>query len=790
MKLFRAALIVGALVVPAAANAQNPAGGYGRALAISGGDVLVSQANNQINPGAVFIYRKVANKWTEQAKLVSSQASPNDGFGTGIALSGDLMLISAPRANNNRGAVFVFQRDGKGAWHEVAQLTAPDTATNTGFGAPVAFVNDLAVVGAPTANRQTGTAHVFRRSGNRWTHEASLVSPEPKEQMFFGQGIGIAKGQILVVETGYEERTGRVLVFKREGNEWKTTTRLTPNGLQKNDRYGAPIRVEGDRVLVSAAGFASNVGAVFTFVPDPQFDWKEGGRLLPYDGRAGDQFGSAIAVDGNHVWIGTPRANNFRGVVYHIARNPADTTASTAERIHAGDLGGQSFFGAVVAAQGNVAAASALNADFGLGAVAIFENAGGKWNLSTVLHAADERIASIAGKKVECNNGKAGQFECSDVELMSYLSVPDIGGGRGVQLNDIWGWTDPQTGKEWALVGRMDGTSFVDVSNPEKPVYVGNLPLTKGAIPNTWRDIKVYKDHAFIVADGAGAHGMQVFDLTRLRNVKQPPVTFEPDFTYRGINSSHNIVINEATGFAYAVGASGGGETCGGGLHMVNIQSPKKPEFAGCFADPQTGRANTGYSHDAQCVTYNGPDAQYKGREICIGSNETMISVADVTDKKNPKAIARASYPNVGYSHQGWFDEEHRYFYMDDELDELQGSTPKTRTIVWDLTDLDDPQVATMYLSPTAASDHNLYIKGDTMYQSHYQAGVRLVDIKNRTAPVEIGYFDTVPYGENKPGFGGSWSNYPYFKSGNIIATSMSEGLFVLRKKAPSKPVL
>jgi choice-of-anchor B domain-containing protein len=95
---------------------------------------------------------------------------------------------------------------------------------------------------------------------------------------------------------------------------------------------------------------------------------------------------------------------------------------------------------------------------------------------------------------------------------------------------------------------------------------------------------------------------------------------------------------------------------------MINIQDPKHPEFAGCFADPQTGRANTGYSHDAQCVVYHGPDTRFTGHEICIGSNETMISLADVTDKKNPKALARASYPNVGYSHQGWFDEDQKYF--------------------------------------------------------------------------------------------------------------------------------
>jgi choice-of-anchor B domain-containing protein len=306
--------------------------------------------------------------------------------------------------------------------------------------------------------------------------------------------------------------------------------------------------------------------------------------------------------------------------------------------------------------------------------------------------------------------------------------------------------------------------------------------MTPGARAAAWRDMKVYKDHVYIVSDGAGEHGMQVFDLTRLRNLQQPQ-TFEPDALYRRINSAHNIVINEETGFAYAVGASSGGETCGGGLHMINIQDPKNPQFAGCFADGQTGRAATGYSHDAQCVVYNGPDADYAGREICLGSNETALSIADVTDKTSPKAVARASYPNVGYSHQGWFDDEQRYFFMDDELDELQGLTPRTRTIIWDLSDLDDPQVVGEFLGTSPASDHNLYIRDNTMYQSNYQAGLRVIDISDPRNPQEVGYFDTVPYGQNSAGFGGSWSNYPFFPSGSIAVTSGAEGLFIVKKR-------
>ena len=198
--------------------------------------------------------------------------------------------------------------------------------------------------------------------------------------------------------------------------------------------------------------------------------------------------------------------------------------------------------------------------------------------------------------------------------------------------NDNWGWQDPATGRQYALVGMTDRASFVDMSDPLNPRVVGILPMPETANGSAWRDIKTYENHAFIVSDGAGAHGMQVFDLTRLRDVTGDPVVFEADAHYTQIASAHNIVINEDTGFAFSVGSSSGGETCGGGLHIIDVREPKNPTFAGCFSDPQTGRASTGYTHDAQCVTYSGPDADYQGREICFGANETALSIADVTD--------------------------------------------------------------------------------------------------------------------------------------------------------------
>ena len=378
---------------------------------------------------------------------------------------------------------------------------------------------------------------------------------------------------------------------------------------------------------------------------------------------------------------------------------------------------------------------------------------------------------------------------------MSYLPASAIGavpaprsrflGGLTAYLNDIWGWSDTTTGREFALVGRRDGTAFVEVTDPRYPRYLGTLPLHDGARPSLWRSIKVYQDHAYIVADNAGEHGVQVFDLTRLRNPGNPPVTFTEDAHYDRIHSAHNIVINTESGFAYTVGNSDGGETCGGGLHMIDIRDPENPTFAGCFSDPATGRQKTGYTHDAQCVIYRGPDEDYRGREVCFGSNETALSIADVTDKQNPVAVAVAEYPNVGYTHQAWLTEDHRYLLMDDEMDELHGLVDHTRTLIWDVSDLDDPVVAEEYLNPNSVSiDHNQYVVGDKVYQSNYVAGLRVIDISDIENPREVGFFDTVPYGSDGPRFDGSWSNYPFFESGVIVVTSGDEGLFLLRYRS------
>jgi len=362
----------------------------------------------------------------------------------------------------------------------------------------------------------------------------------------------------------------------------------------------------------------------------------------------------------------------------------------------------------------------------------------------------------------DCIGGSAADFACSGVSLRARVPLDRMNGTEG---NDIWGWFDTTTGNEYALLGMTNGTAFVDVTDPENPVFLGRLPTQTQS--SAWRDIKVYQDHAYIVADNAGAHGMQVFDLTRLRGLIAPQ-DFSPDAVYGDFGNAHNVAINEDTGFAYSVGSN----TCSGGLHMIDITTPSNPLFAGCHSSADT--------HDTQCIVYSGPDTDHQGAEICASSNENHVEIADVTIKAAPQTLATIAYPQLGFVHQGWLTDDHRFLLIGDELDESNFGV-QTRTHVFDVTDLDAPAYVFAYEASTRSIDHNLYVLGNRVFQANYTSGLRILefaDLGNQQM-TEIAFFDTFP-GSDAVNFDGAWSVYPYLPSGNVIVSDVVNGLFVL----------
>ena len=377
----------------------------------------------------------------------------------------------------------------------------------------------------------------------------------------------------------------------------------------------------------------------------------------------------------------------------------------------------------------------------------------------------DDKI--IEGKSY-CENGFAGIYPCKGYDLLSRIPLEYF---ESVEGNDSWGWTDSFDGKEYALMGLDDGTAFVDISDPEVPLYLGKLP--SATVNSSWRDIKVYEDYAFIVSEAPG-HGLQVFDLSKLRSVKTQQ-TFDSDLNFNEFGNAHNIAINKESGFAYVLGS----KLFDGGPAFIDINSPLNPSIVG-------GYSFSSYTHDAQVVKYHGPDTRFKEKEILFGSNSiggenNQLIILDVTDKKKPELISSIEYSNAGYTHQGWISDDHKYFFLGDELDELKiGHRTKTR--VFDIQNLENPIIHNTYYGQTASIDHNLYVKGSKIYMANYTSGMRVVDFNNISDNDfrEEGYFDTYP-SDNSTNFFGAWNVYPFFSTGVILISDINYGLFIVK---------
>ena len=776
----------------AALSAQD---GYAESVGVAGGDVLVMKTDFGQGPASVYVYRIGPDGvWRVADRLSSTDgAATGEGFSPSLTLSGELLLVGAGDPDGRWGA-HAFRKGAGGEWGRAEGVSLADPSAGEWNLAAlrrilqppsraVASDRDRALVSVVGGLPRMAGVRVFEpaEGSESWTETARLERNDPEANDRFGAALALAGDVALVGAPGHGE-SGAVYAFVRssEAGEWRQESVLPASDVAAEEGFGTALAFDGAAWLVGAPGTPQSSGSVRAFSRDPATgSWTDQGTLSPGVLSAGDLFGSSLAVSGDELLIGAPGARDGAGSVHRFVRDSSGAGWWSGGVLSATGAAPGFGLGRVVALADDVAVAGAPGAAFGRGRAAAYtRTADGGWTEPHWIGLSSD-LSLIAGEEVECSEGRAVGFECSEVDLLAFLPLTELGlrpgaGGPLGGVSDVWGWTDPQSGREYALVGRRGGAGIVDITSPTAPVYLGVVLAEGGSA----QDLKVYADHLFFI--GSGDTGMPVFDLRRVRDIAEPPVEWEADARYGGIAAAHNLVIDTESGFAYPVGASGGGDTCGGGLHMIDIRTPLEPTFAGCYTDTE-GLIWQGRTHDAQCVRYSGPDADFHGRQICFASNETALRIVDVTEKGAPQPLAAATYPGMAYIHQGWLTDDQRYYYMNDELDELTGIAPTTRTLVWDVAELDDPVLVQEYFGPTRATDHNLYIRGDRMYQANYQAGFRVVDISDRENPVEIGYFDTTPYEGNPPTMGGAFSAYPYFDSGTVVVTSSAEGLFLLR---------
>ena len=328
-----------------------------------------------------------------------------------------------------------------------------------------------------------------------------------------------------------------------------------------------------------------------------------------------------------------------------------------------------------------------------------------------------------------------------------------------VCANDIWGYVSP-AGREYAILGLLNGTGFVDITDPANPVIVGSIADSA----SIWSDMRTLDTYAYNVNESGG--GMQVIDLSLI----DPPsrsVSLVGSFTGSGLQTAHNLTMNVESRHAYLCGSNLGG----GRLVAVSLADPTSPQIVGQAID-------SGYVHDAEVITYT--DGPYAGREIAFCySAGAGLKILDVTNKTNMFTVSTFDYPDLRYCHQGRITPDRRYVILDDELDELQDPDIQvTTTRVVDVSDLSNPTLVRTFTTGLRTIDHNLMVRGDFVFEANYTSGLRVFNIAQISGIFEAGYFDTYPY-NNGLSFNGAWGVFADFPSGVVIVSDIQNGLFV-----------
>lgn len=332
--------------------------------------------------------------------------------------------------------------------------------------------------------------------------------------------------------------------------------------------------------------------------------------------------------------------------------------------------------------------------------------------------------------------GTSRIFTAAAEVVASEVTLSGFWHERGT-YGDIWGYVDPVTGHECALIcARNEGVSIIDI-DVDPPVETGFIPSPS---PNTdSKDVKIYNQYAIIVNENSV---VQIVDISDIYNPVQA-ASFTPDN-----NGSHNCMVDGD--YLYVVGNHGTG-----GLEIVDISNPLAPVEVGSF--------QPFYYHDVAIRN----DTLY-----ACGIYGDGIDILDVSNKSSISLISRFNYPGSG-AHNVELTEDGRHAFIGDEI----GSSGN-HTRVFDVSDpLNVAKVADIVVHPSAIV-HNCYVKGDLLFIGHYTEGLRVWNIKDPENPSEVAYYDS--YQPAVYTYAGVWSVYPYFPSGRIVISDMQTGLYVL----------
>ena len=379
----------------------------------------------------------------------------------------------------------------------------------------------------------------------------------------------------------------------------------------------------------------------------------------------------------------------------------------------------------------------------------------------------------------QCDGGSAGSFACDQIDMLSHLALADFSSHPRL-ANDIWGFVDLNTEREYALIGLYNGTAVVDVTDPATPFEVGFV----SGPGSLWRDLKVvqsydsddarWRTYAYVSTDSANER-LVVIDLTGLPN--------RVALGHRMKQSAriHNVYVSSVD---YATGVPMQKDPS---LHVLgsfrNRGAFRSYALQDAAVPKLVGESSGGYSHDATSMLVTDARAAACGDdsascEVLIDFNEDAVDLWDVTDRTDAPLLSSIDYTRSAYVHSGWWSEDGRFLFVQDELDEIRFALPTTLR-VFDLSDLTHPVFAGSWEGPTSAIDHNGYTRGNRYYMSNYTRGLTVLDITNPAEPMDVGFFDTYPVSDTTA-FNGAWGVFPFLPSGNVLVSDIDSGLYVL----------
>ena len=344
--------------------------------------------------------------WTaaaQQAKLVASDAQASDAFGFSVSIDGDTLVAGAwyeDAGGSNAGAAYVFTRSGT-SWSQQAKLVASDAQAGDEFGNAIAISGDTVVVGAyaeDTGGSGAGAAYVFTRSGTTWSQQAKLQASDKGTYDYLGMSVAI-DGNTVVAGAFYEDSgasdAGSATVFTRSGTTWSQQARLTASDPQANDQFGYSISISSDTVVVGAytedTG-GTDAGAAYVFTRSGT-SWSQQAKLQASDKAAGDQLGYSVSISSDTVVAGAPledAGGNEAGAAYIFTRS--GTSWSQQAKIVAANAGELDSFGTSVDIDGDSVIVGAWREDTKAsdgGAVYVFTRSGTSWSQQKLLTASD-----------------------------------------------------------------------------------------------------------------------------------------------------------------------------------------------------------------------------------------------------------------------------------------------------------------------------------------------------------------------------------------------------------------